>query len=73
MDNIMDAYLWYFRLGHINRSMMNRLNKEDILEVIDCESLLTYESSLLDKMTKSSFIEKDEWASIILSLIHTDV
>ena len=52
---------------------MNRLGKEDILEVNDCESLSICESCLLEKITKSSFTRKDERASKILGLIHTDV
>ena len=37
------------------------------------ESLSTYESCLLGKMTKSPFTEKGKRASEVLELIHTDV
>ena len=49
------------------------LTKERILKINDCESWSTCESYLLKKMIKSSFIEKDERACEVLSLIHIDV
>ena len=72
-DNIMDAYLWHCELGHINKNRMNRLTQEGIIEVNDCESLPTCKSYLLEKMTKSSFTEKDGQARDVLGLILTDV
>ena len=51
---------------------MDRLTKERILDIGDCESLLTYESCLLDKMTKSPFKGKGERATDVLSLVHSD-
>ena len=56
----MDAYLWYCRLGHINKKRMNRLAQEEILNDNDYESLPTSESCLLEKMIKSSFTEKNK-------------
>ena len=47
--------------------------KERVLEIDDHKSLPTYESYLLGKMTKSPFKKKDERASDVLGLIHTDV
>ena len=60
IDDIMDAYLWHYRLGHINKNRINRLAQEGILDKDDYELLPTYESCLLEKMTKSSFTKKDE-------------
>ena len=37
------------------------------------DSLSTCESCLLGKMTKSPFTEKGEWATELLSFIHTNV
>ena len=48
------------------------MTQEKIFKVNDCESLPTCESYLLEKITKSSFTEKDEQASEVLSLIYTD-
>ena len=46
---------------------------EGLLKVSDSDSLPTFESCLLGKMTKSSFTRKGERATEFLSLIHTDV
>ena len=73
LDDVDDSYLWHYRLGHINKNRINRLTQEGILEVSDYESLPTCESCLLGKMTKSPFTEKDEQASELLALIHSDV
>ena len=73
LDNVTDAYLWHCRLGHINKSRINKLAQEGILNINDCESLPTCESCLPEKITKSSFTEKDERTSEVLGLIHSDV
>ena len=73
LDSVSDIYLWHCRLSHINKIRINRLTQERILEVSDCESLSTYESCLLCKMTKSPFTEKGERATELLRLVHTDV
>ena len=52
---------------------MNKLAQEGILDKIDYESLPPYESCLLKKIIKLFFIEKDERASDVLGLVHTDV
>ena len=57
----------------MNKNRINKLIKECILEIDDCESLPPYESYILDKMTMSPFKEKGERASIVLGLIHTVV
>ena len=60
IGNINDAYFWHYRLDHVNKNRMDRLTKEEILGINDCELLPNCESYLLGKMTKSSFKEKDE-------------
>ena len=57
-DNVIVVYLWHYRLDHINKNRIDRLIKEGVLEINDCESLSTCESCLLGKMTKSSFTGK---------------
>ena len=73
IDDITDVYLWHYRLGHINKSRMNRLAQEEILDKHDYGSLPICEPCLLRKMTKSPFTKKDERASDVLGLIHTNV
>ena len=57
----------------MKKNRIKRMTKEDILDINNCESLPTYESNLLGKMTKLSFQEKDKQASGVLDLIHSDV
>ena len=52
IPNISDTYLWHCRLGHMNKNRIDRLIKEAILKINDCESLPTCESYLLGKMAK---------------------
>ena len=73
IDNVSESYLWHCRLGHMNKNRIDSLIKEYVFKIDDCETLPTYESYLFGKMTKSPFKEKDERASNILGLIHTDV
>ena len=73
INNVSDSYLWYYRLGHVNKNKIDKLIKKCVLEINDYESLSIYESYLLSKMTKSSFKKKSERASNILNLVHTDV
>ena len=58
IDNINDTYLWYYRLGHVNKNRIDRLIKEEILKINDYESLPICESCLLGKMIKSPFKKK---------------
>ena len=58
IDKVNDIYLWHYWLGHINKNRINRLAQQKILEINDFESLSTYKSCLLCKMTKPPFIEK---------------
>ena len=73
IDYVMDAYLWHCRFDHINKNRINMLTKERILDINDCKSLSICESCLLEKMTKSSFTEKGEWASNVLGLVYSDI
>ena len=60
IDDVTDTYLWYCRLGHINKNRINRLTKEEIFDIDDCKLLSICESYLFGRMTKSPFIEKNE-------------
>ena len=73
LDDVTDAYLWHYRLGHINKNRINRLAQEGILYINDYELLPICEFCLFGKMTKSLFTEKDERASEVLDLIYSDV
>ena len=60
IDDVTDAYLWHYRLGHINKNRMNMLAQEEFFDKNDYESLPNCEYCLLEKMTKSSFNKKGE-------------
>ena len=72
-DNLKSAFLWHYRLGHINETYMAKLHKSGSLGSFDYESFDTCESCLLGKMTKFPFKRKGEQAGGPLDLIHTDV
>ena len=57
----------------MNKNKIDRLIKECVLEIDDYESLPTYKSYLLDKITKSSFKIKGKRANDILGLIYIDI
>ena len=73
IDNVMNVYLWHCRLDHINKNRINRLTKEKIFNINNCESLSICESYLLGKMTKSPLTEKGERASDVLGPVHSDI
>ena len=60
LDNVSGSHLWDCRLDHMNKSRIDRLIKECVFEIDDCESLPTYKFCLLSKMTKSPFKKKDK-------------
>ena len=68
-----NTLLWHCRLGHISETKINKLYKEEFFDPYDYESLDTYESCLMGKMTKTSFSGHGERTSELLGLVHTDV
>ncbi|KAK8569059.1 hypothetical protein V6N12_007591 [Hibiscus sabdariffa] len=67
------TYLWHCRLGHISERRISKLHKDGLLDPFVFEQLDVCESCLLGKMTKAPFSGKDERASDLLGLIHSDV
>ena len=68
-----DAYLWHLRLGHINSNKIQKLIKDGLLEPLDFNEFLVYESCLEGKMTKRPFNSKGNKAKDLLELVHSDV
>ena len=54
-ENVNVTYLWHCCLGHISESRINKLYKEEFFDPNDYESLETYKSCLMGKMTKTLF------------------
>ena len=72
-EDVNVTYLWHCRLGHINESRINKLYKDNFFDPYDYKSYETYESCLIEKMTKTLFNRHRERTSELLGLIHTDV
>ena len=45
-DRISQKYLWHLRLGHIREDRLNKLEKDNLLELLTFESYLVCESYL---------------------------
>ena len=67
------TYFWHYHLGHINEKYISSLHKNELLDSFDFESFELCKFCLLWKMTNSLFSRKDERATKLLSLIHTDI
>ena len=53
--NMNVTYLWHCHLRHISESRINKLYKEELFDPNDYESLGTYKSCLMGKLTKTPF------------------
>ena len=53
-----NAYLWHLCLGHINSNKIQKLIKDDLLELLDFDGFPICESCLEGKMTKRPFNAK---------------
>ena len=72
-DKVNNAYLWYYRLGHIYKGMIQKLLKDGYLDSFIYESYATCKPYLCEKMTNSPFSDTRERAIELLELIHSDV
>ena len=67
------SYLWHLRLGHISLNRIQRMVKDECLDLYEVEPWPQCESCLEGKMTKRHFAAKDSRAEKLLELVHTDV
>ena len=72
-NDLNTTYLWHCHLGHINKKRISKLHQHGISKSFDFESFETYESCLLEKMTKTPFTGHSKRANDLLGLIHSDV
>ena len=72
-QDVNEAYLWCFRLGHIGDGRLQKLHNDAYLGEFDYESFETYESYIMGKLFKSLFSGIGERVKGILELIHSDV
>ncbi|GJV50511.1 zinc finger, CCHC-type containing protein [Tanacetum coccineum] len=71
--NLDSTYLWHYRLAHISRKRIEKLQQEGLLKLTDDESFDQCVSYLSGKMTRKSFPRRPERATDLLGIIHTDV
>nr|GEU45119.1 putative RNA-directed DNA polymerase, eukaryota, reverse transcriptase zinc-binding domain protein [Tanacetum cinerariifolium] len=71
--NLNSTYLWHYRLAHISKKRIEKLQQEGILRSIDDESFDQHVSCLSGKMTRKSFSHRPKRATGLLRIIHTDV
>ena len=65
--------MWHLRLGYIGDNKINKLAKDEILDLFNLELYLVCESCLQKKMTKLPFIGYGERVTEILALVYTNV
>nr|GFB22463.1 hypothetical protein [Tanacetum cinerariifolium] len=71
--NLDSTYLWHFRLAHISKKHIEKLQQEGLLKSTDDESFDQCISCLSSKMTRKSFPHHPKRATDPLRIIHTDV
>ncbi|GJX80511.1 retrotransposon protein, putative, ty1-copia subclass [Tanacetum coccineum] len=62
------SYLWHYRLAHIGKTRMQKLQREGLLESINDESYDKCESCISGKMTKKPFNNNIERATDLLEV-----
>ncbi|GKC87913.1 retrotransposon protein, putative, ty1-copia subclass [Tanacetum coccineum] len=72
-NNFDSTYLWHYRLAHINKKCIEKLQQERILKSTDDESFDQCVSCLSGKMTRKPFPHRTERVTDLLGIIHTDV
>ena len=72
-DEINQKYLWHYRLGHIGKDRINRLEKDGILGSLNLKLYPACESCLRKKMAKLLFVGYGKRATKLLALVYIDV
>ncbi|GJT77136.1 retrotransposon protein, putative, ty1-copia subclass [Tanacetum coccineum] len=71
--NLDSTYLWHCRLAHISKKRIEKLQHDGLLKSMDDESFDQCLSCLSGKMSRKPFPHRNERASDLLGIIHTDV
>nr|GEY72989.1 hypothetical protein [Tanacetum cinerariifolium] len=71
--NLDSTYLWHYRLAHISKKRIEKLQQKGLLKSTDDESFDQCVSCLSGKMTRKSFPHRPERATDLFGIIHTDV
>ncbi|GJS13664.1 putative RNA-directed DNA polymerase [Tanacetum coccineum] len=71
--NLDSTYLWHFRLAHISKKRIEKLQHDGLLKLTYEESFDKHVSCLSGKMTRKPFPHHTKRATDLLGIIHTDV
>ncbi|GJX03394.1 zinc finger, CCHC-type containing protein [Tanacetum coccineum] len=71
--NLDSALLWHFRLGHISKKRIKKLQHDGLLGSTDIKSFEKCVSCMSEKMGKRPYSHQVERATDLLGLIHTNV
>nr|GEY24735.1 retrotransposon protein, putative, Ty1-copia subclass [Tanacetum cinerariifolium] len=71
--NLDSTYLWHYRLAHISKKRIEKMQQERLLKSTDDESFDQCVSCLSGKMTRKLFPDYLEREIDLLGIIHTDV
>ncbi|GJS80739.1 retrovirus-related pol polyprotein from transposon TNT 1-94 [Tanacetum coccineum] len=72
-QNLDSTFLWHFRLAHINKKHIAKLQHDGLLESTDDESFDVCVSCISGKMARKPFTHAIERADDLLGLIHSDL
>ncbi|GKD09294.1 retrotransposon protein, putative, ty1-copia subclass [Tanacetum coccineum] len=64
---------WHYRLGHINKKRMEKLQHDGLFDSTDIKSFEKCVSCMFGKMARKPYSHQVERAKDLLGLIHTDV
>nr|GEZ26607.1 hypothetical protein [Tanacetum cinerariifolium] len=66
------ALLWHYRLGHISKKRIEKLQHDGLLDSSDLRAFEKYVSCMSGKMERKPYTHQVERAKDLLGLIHTD-
>nr|GFB22460.1 retrotransposon protein, putative, Ty1-copia subclass [Tanacetum cinerariifolium] len=70
--NLNSTLLWHYRLGHISKKRIEKLQHDGLLNSTDIKSLEKCVSCMSGKMTRKPYSHQVERDKDLLGLIHTD-
>ncbi|GKE19142.1 retrotransposon protein, putative, ty1-copia subclass [Tanacetum coccineum] len=71
--NLHSSLLWHYRLGHISKKRIEKLQQDGLLNSIDTKSFEKCVSCLSGKMVRKPYSHQVKRDKDLLRLIHTDV
>ncbi|GJU56101.1 retrotransposon protein, putative, ty1-copia subclass [Tanacetum coccineum] len=67
------SLLWHYRLGHVNKKCIEKLQHDGLLDSTDIKSFEKCVACMSEKMARKPYSHQVERAKDLLGLIHTDV